>query len=109
MASLGDSLSGLSSIQGIESLDPALVKVVADAFRDGVRWAFISLIPWAGGSFLLSLKLSAIPSEDAVSVNDVARETVNDAERIHVQEGAHRSTRRWRMFPILGRLIRRNN
>jgi hypothetical protein len=68
LASLGNSLNQLDSINSIDNLDPALFQVVSDAFREGVRWAFISLIPWFGVSFLLSLKLSAIqPNSEEVS------------------------------------------
>ena len=54
------SSSSLSSLQSINSLPPNVQQIVRDAFRNGVRWSFISLIPWAGLSFLLVLRLSLI-------------------------------------------------
>ena len=39
--------------------------LVRDAFRQGTRWAFISLVPWAGLAFVASLFLARIPDADA--------------------------------------------
>lgn len=55
---------GLNSLQGIDSLSPHLQGLVRDAFRDGTKWCFISLIPWAVVSFALSLFLSKIKDTD---------------------------------------------
>lgn len=56
---------GLDSMQSLEGLPPAVQQIIRDAFRDGVRWSFISLIPWAGLAVILSLFLSKIPDADA--------------------------------------------
>ncbi|KAG1888133.1 major facilitator superfamily domain-containing protein [Suillus subluteus] len=56
---------GLDSIQSLEGLPPVVQQIIRDAFRNGVRWSFISLIPWAGLAVILSLFLSKIPDPDA--------------------------------------------
>ncbi|KAG2159213.1 MFS general substrate transporter [Suillus bovinus] len=56
---------GLDSIQSLEGLPPVSQQIIRDAFRDGVRWSFISLIPWASLAVILSLFLSTIPDPDA--------------------------------------------
>jgi MFS family permease len=56
---------GLDSIQSLEGLPPVVQQIVRDAFRNGVRWSFISLIPWAGLAVILSLFLSKISDPDA--------------------------------------------
>ncbi|KAI0030029.1 major facilitator superfamily domain-containing protein, partial [Vararia minispora EC-137] len=67
-AALQLSGSSLSSINAINALPQGLNNIVKDAFRDGTRWLFISMIPWAGVCFLLSLFLENIsehpPQED---------------------------------------------
>lgn len=58
--------SALNSIEtagGILGLPDELKEVTIEAFRDGLRWAFFSLLPWLGISFLLCLFLSKIPAE----------------------------------------------
>ena len=56
--------SGITSVQGIGSLPPEVQQYVKDAFQQGTRWAIISLLPWAGVSFLLTLFLSNIHDTD---------------------------------------------
>lgn len=58
------SLADISSIQAISSLPPSLQQAVRDAFREGVRWAFISLVPWTALTAILVLFLSKIPDSD---------------------------------------------
>lgn len=48
---------------GIFSLPDDLRAVVTAAFRDGLRWAFISLLPWLGITFALCLFLRKVPEE----------------------------------------------
>lgn len=59
--------AALSSIEsssgGILSLPQQLQNVITSAFKDGIRWAFFSLLPWMGIAFVLSLFLSIIPEE----------------------------------------------
>jgi hypothetical protein len=59
--------AALSSVDasggGIFSLPQSLQDVVTSAFRDGLRLAFFSLLPWLGIAFVLNLFLSRIPEE----------------------------------------------
>lgn len=59
------SASGIVSIQQIEALPPQAVEAVRDIYRNAVRWAFISLIPWVGLTAIASLFLSNITDLDA--------------------------------------------
>ncbi len=52
--------AGLSSVQEIDVLPPDVQALVRNAFRNGVRWAFISLIPWAAAAFVLTAFLTNI-------------------------------------------------
>ncbi|KAI0745351.1 MFS general substrate transporter [Earliella scabrosa] len=64
-SSLADGVSeGISSVQSIDSLPPEVQALVKDAFQQGTRWAMISLIPWAGLSFLTTIWLSSIRDTD---------------------------------------------
>ncbi|KAI0663602.1 hypothetical protein C8Q70DRAFT_906276 [Cubamyces menziesii] len=73
-AELAQGLSaGLSSLQSISALPPAVQAAVKDAFRNGTRWSFISLVPWAGLAFLATLFLS--------NIRDTDREARERAER----------------------------
>lgn len=58
------SSTGLDSLSSINSLPDNIQTAVRDAFRQGSRYAFISLIPWAGLALLTSLFLSKIPDSD---------------------------------------------
>jgi len=73
------SSGGLSSVQSLDGLSPTVQQIIRDAFRDGVRWSFISLIPWAGLAVILFLFLSKIPDPDAQRAKDDA-ETMVTAE-----------------------------
>jgi hypothetical protein len=64
ISSLSHASSGLTSIQAIDALPQDLQELVRNAFRNGTRWAFISLIPWCGVSVFLALFLSKIPDTD---------------------------------------------
>jgi hypothetical protein len=52
-----------ASSGGIYSLPQQLQDIITSAFRDGLRLAFFSLLPWLGIAFILSLFLSRIPEE----------------------------------------------
>ncbi|KAL4071818.1 MFS general substrate transporter [Scleroderma citrinum] len=56
---------GLTSIQNLDGLPSSVQTVIRDAFREAVRWSFISLIPWAGVATITSLFLSRIQDTDA--------------------------------------------
>jgi hypothetical protein len=60
IASIAHANSGLISIQSIDAFPQDLQDLVRNAFRNGTRWAFISLIPWAG----VAVFLSKIPDSD---------------------------------------------
>lgn len=64
LASLSNA-RGLASLQSISELPPALQDAVKGAFREGTRWAFISLIPWAAVAVFLSIFLSNISEPQA--------------------------------------------
>ncbi len=51
-------------MQGIGSLPQEVQQDVRNAFQQGTRWAIISLLPWAGVAFLLTLFLSNIRDTD---------------------------------------------
>jgi len=67
----GNIFSHFTSIQSIESFDPKLLHTITDAFREGVRWAFISLIPWTALAAIAAIGLrritEATPSTDSPS------------------------------------------
>ncbi|KAI0329719.1 MFS general substrate transporter [Cubamyces sp. BRFM 1775] len=56
--------AGLSSLQSISALPPEVQTAVKDAFRNGTRWSFLSLVPWAALAFLATLFLSNIRDTD---------------------------------------------
>ena len=58
------SSSSLSSIDSINALPGPIQDAVREAFRQGSRYAFISLVPWAGLAFIASLFLTKITQED---------------------------------------------
>lgn len=59
---------GLSSLSTIDSLPPAVQTAIRDAYQQGSRWSFISLIPWAALAFIVTLFLSKIPDTDREGV-----------------------------------------
>ncbi|KAF9237176.1 major facilitator superfamily domain-containing protein [Melanogaster broomeanus] len=48
---------GLSSVTTLDGFPTAVQMVIREAFRTGVRWSFISLIPWLGVGCILSVLL----------------------------------------------------
>ncbi|KAI0342108.1 MFS general substrate transporter [Trametopsis cervina] len=83
--SLSLSSAALSSVNGLNSLPPATQQFVRDAFREGSRYAFISLIPWCALAFLLTLLLKRIPDGDAGRMTEVGTKN-EDAEKGHAKE-----------------------
>lgn len=79
---------GLGSIQSLDGLPPVVQQIIRDAFRNGVRWSFISLIPWAGLAVVLSLFLSKIPDPDALKTSheEEMKPTEQDETRKHSVE-----------------------
>lgn len=74
LAALYDS-GGLSSIQNLDGLPSSVQTLIRDAFREAVRWSFISLIPWAGVATISSLFLSKIQDTDAIVAEGPRKET----------------------------------
>ena len=60
---IGEQSSSINSLGGINNLPPAVQQYVKAAFADGLKWAFISLIPWCGLATIAVLFLSMIPKE----------------------------------------------
>ena len=58
------SASGIVSIQQIDALPAPAAEAIRNVFRNGIRWAFISLIPWVGVAAIMSLFLSNICDPD---------------------------------------------
>lgn len=69
LASLFDS-GGLSSVTSLDGLPSAVQGVVRDAFLDGVRWAFLSLMPWLGVGCSASVFLGRIEDSDKAKVGE---------------------------------------
>jgi hypothetical protein len=63
MRAIGEKSSSIDSLGGINNLPPAVRQFVKAAFADGLKWAFISLIPWCGIATVLVFFLSTIPEE----------------------------------------------
>ncbi|KAG8215957.1 major facilitator superfamily domain-containing protein [Butyriboletus roseoflavus] len=63
LASLLNS-GGLSSVTSLDGLPSVVQEVVRDAFRDGVRWGFVSLVPWLGVGCVVSVFLSRIADSE---------------------------------------------
>ncbi|KAF7792308.1 hypothetical protein EIP86_003344 [Pleurotus ostreatoroseus] len=84
IASMSSS-SSLSSLDNIDSLPTEIQTIVRDAFRQGSRFAFISLIPWAALAAITALFLTSIredqrtnnqTSSDATQAAGMSREEV---------------------------------
>ncbi|EIW63415.1 MFS general substrate transporter [Trametes versicolor FP-101664 SS1] len=56
--------AGVSSLQDISGLPEVVQSAVKDAFRNGSRWAFLSLLPWAALGMVATLFLSNIRDTD---------------------------------------------
>ncbi|KAF9270743.1 MFS general substrate transporter [Marasmius fiardii PR-910] len=69
-AGLSEFSGTMGSIQGIQMLPPSAQDIIKEAFRDGVRWCFISLVPWTAVAFILTLFLSNIPDQRAGTEED---------------------------------------
>ncbi|KAG9217539.1 hypothetical protein CCMSSC00406_0008466 [Pleurotus cornucopiae] len=72
LASISGS-GGLGSIQEIDILPPDVQELVRNGFRNGVRWAFISLIPWAAVAFVLTVFLTNIRGRDTKEESEVSK------------------------------------
>ena len=77
--------SGLSSLQSIDGLPPALQAVVRDAFASGGRWAFLSLVPWCALATISTVFLSNIKIQGAkksISTPEPADGKEKDAQTV---------------------------
>ena len=61
-------------------LPPDVQQLVKDTFQQGTRWAFISLVPWAGVAFMLTLFLSNIRDTDKGATVETAEGDVQEKE-----------------------------
>jgi len=62
--------NGLTSVTSLDNLPSTVQGVVRDAFREGVRWGFVSLLPWLGVGCVLSVFLSRIGDSDAIETEE---------------------------------------
>ncbi|KAF8178201.1 major facilitator superfamily domain-containing protein [Mycena galopus ATCC 62051] len=72
ISSIADANINLNSLNSIDGLPDEIQELVRSAFRDGSRWAMISLIPWCAVSVFLSLGLSKIGDTDRQKIPSVA-------------------------------------
>ncbi|KAK1230454.1 hypothetical protein PQX77_006464 [Marasmius sp. AFHP31] len=80
-SSFGSQYTGnIGSLKSINELPQAMQVVVREAFRDGVRWCFISLVPWAAVAFLLTLYLSDIPDSESQGKMSERKEDSKESE-----------------------------
>jgi hypothetical protein len=84
IASLAAS-GGLSSLQELDSLPSEVQTLVRNAFRDGLHWSFLSIVPWAAIAFVPTLWLSNIQSMDrpAAGASEPARGTRSEDILMH--------------------------
>ncbi|TFK90574.1 MFS general substrate transporter [Polyporus arcularius HHB13444] len=73
--------SGISSLQSIDSLPPDVQTAVKNAFQQGSRWSFISLVPWAGLSVFATLFLSNIRDTDKLEKERLRGAREEEAKR----------------------------
>jgi hypothetical protein len=74
IAALAHANADLTSIQSIDALPQDAQELVRNAFRNGTRWTFISLIPWCGLAVFLAAFLSKIPDSDRLRKEGVKNE-----------------------------------
>lgn len=74
---------GLTSVTSLDGLPSAVQTVIRDAFLDGVRWSFVSLIPWLGLGCVLSVFLSRISDSDKEGGSGDG----NDVEHVEMEAG----------------------
>ncbi|KIJ59849.1 hypothetical protein HYDPIDRAFT_177654 [Hydnomerulius pinastri MD-312] len=77
------STGGLDSITSLDGFPTSVQDVIREAFRNAVRWSFISLIPWLGIAAILSLFLSKIDDTDKAQQipEDIEMKPQPDGER----------------------------
>ncbi|KAI6144980.1 MFS general substrate transporter [Pisolithus tinctorius] len=76
---------GLSSIQSLDGLPNDVQAVIRDAFRNAVRWSFVSLIPWVGLATLSSLFLTKIEDTDLNKTAQPDEEKLQDSDSGEVE------------------------
>lgn len=90
---LADATSGsglLSSVAAIQSMSPALQRQVRNAYKEALRWVFISFIPWTclallAGVFLA--RLNAEAAEHGIVSQSESKESASDGIQL---EGVER-------------------
>ncbi|KZT37965.1 MFS general substrate transporter [Sistotremastrum suecicum HHB10207 ss-3] len=78
------SSGSIASLQVIDELPPDVAFHVREAFRQGTRWAFMSLIPWAVVAFALVMFLSRIEDTDKKTKVDSPVPETNAPEKIEM-------------------------
>ncbi|PVG04257.1 MFS general substrate transporter [Serendipita vermifera] len=90
----GGGTSSTTGSGGIFGLPDNLRAVTTEAFKDGIRWAFLSLLPWLGISLLVCLFLTRVDPErlnvksgqvDITETNREKRQRRGDIEVAPVQ------------------------
>jgi hypothetical protein len=79
---------GLSSLKSLGTLPVEVQTLVRDAFREGTRWAFISLIPWCAIALVMSLFLSNIVDTDREDIPAIRHEPKPQDRGVQVHVGA---------------------
>lgn len=64
ITSIAHANSDLTSISSIDGLPEEIQELVRNAFRNGSRWAIISLIPWCALAVFMTFGLSKIRDSD---------------------------------------------
>jgi len=70
-----EAAGGLDSLSSLSGFSSTAQQAIRNAFSDGVRWAFISLIPWCAVAVFVSLFLSKISDSDRVRREEEAKQS----------------------------------
>ena len=93
--------NAIGSISSIASLPPEIKSIVQSAFREGTRWAFISLLPWSIIAFISMLFISPIAQERLDKIQEL--ETQMKEQREAREGPSQQPPLRWyeRIFSLL--------
>ncbi|EIW74064.1 MFS general substrate transporter [Coniophora puteana RWD-64-598 SS2] len=73
---------GLSSLTSLDGLPSDVQTIIRDAYRYGVAWSFVSLIPWAGIAAPMSFFLTSIKKKDDPKETQGREEADHDEGRL---------------------------
>jgi hypothetical protein len=83
---------GLTSLSSLGDLPSTVVSAIRDAYRDGVKWSFISMIPWAVIAVFLSFGFSNIDDGSSSAGKNVEQQRLTqqslDSIEMRAAEGA---------------------